>query len=125
VAQNSNLFNIGSGNKTEKKPSRLQSSNKSKERDKIAAANVAYPLDAKIESKNDPFKSSNEIKRTFYVGDSDVFHFNNNAQAAGGRKMDTSAKLLMDYRNMNQRLADMDNQVDVQSKFSNYSRKQK
>lgn len=38
--------------------------------ERVRNVNSAYKLDLKLESKNDPFKSSNEIKRTFYISDS-------------------------------------------------------
>ena len=33
--------------------------------------NATYKLDDKLQNRNDPFKSSNEIKRTFYVSESE------------------------------------------------------
>ena len=53
-----------------------QSTKKERGTAKMLSVNATYKLDAKIESQNDPFKSSNEIKRTFYVSDSESRHIN-------------------------------------------------
>lgn len=75
--------------------------------DKIKNVNATYKLDAKIDSKNDPFKSSNEIKRTFYVSDTESRNLLG-LVVEGQPKMDTQEKLLLEYRNMNHKLLDLD-----------------